>query len=222
MDISLEVDSVLKNYGERTILSDVYLCCRPGDIIALFGRNGTGKSTLLNIIFGTLKSDRSFLRINGKVIKKQAFRSGMVAYLPQHDFLLPHLTITETTNIYIPKEDVKNFLSDHFLFKLRKSKIEELSGGELRYFEIKLILHSPVSFVLLDEPFNGLSPITAEKVRTMIAESAKQRGIILTDHNFREVHKIANRIMLLDECYLKEVKNPDELIPYGYYQPNTK
>lgn len=222
MDISLEIDSILKNYGERTILSDVYLSCRPGDIIALFGRNGTGKSTLLNIIFGTLKSDRSFLRINGKVIKKQAFRSGMVAYLPQHDFLLPHLTITEATKLYIPKEEINTFLGDHILFKLRKSKIRELSGGELRYFETKLILNSPVSFILLDEPFNGLSPIAAESVRSLIAESARHRGIILTDHNFREVHKIANRIMLLDECYLKEVKNAEELIPYGYYQPNKK
>lgn len=64
MDTQLEVDSVIKMYGETTILADVYLSCVPGDIIGLFGRNGTGKSTLLRIIFGSLKGDRSCIRIN--------------------------------------------------------------------------------------------------------------------------------------------------------------
>ena len=68
MYTGLEIDSILKSFGERTILADVYLECCRGDIIALFGRNGTGKSTLLNIIFGTLKADRKFIRIDGKVI----------------------------------------------------------------------------------------------------------------------------------------------------------
>ena len=75
MDTQLEVDSVMKMYGETTILADVYLSCVPGDIIGLFGRNGTGKSTLLRIIFGSLKGDRSCIRINGKIQKKAAYRS---------------------------------------------------------------------------------------------------------------------------------------------------
>ncbi|MEY8486438.1 ATP-binding cassette domain-containing protein [Parabacteroides sp. ASD2025] len=215
----LEVDSVVKAFKEKTVLSDVYLCCRPGDIIALFGHNGSGKSTLLNIIFGTLKGDRSFIRINGKVIKGAAYRTGMVAYLPQHDFIPPNLTIAQAVELYIPKEQYKQFLGDRFLFKVRNNKIAHLSGGELRYLEIKLILYSKAAYLLLDEPFNGLSPVAAEEIRMHIAESARTRGIILTDHNFREVHKIVNRILLLDQCYLKEIKEKEELIPYGYYQP---
>ena len=215
----LEVDSVVKAFKEKTVLSDVYLCCRPGDIIALFGHNGSGKSTLLNIIFGTLKGDRSFIRINGKAIKGAAYRTGMVAYLPQHDFIPPHLTIAQAVELYIPKEQYKQFLGDRFLFKVRNNKIAHLSGGEQRYLEIKLILYSKAPYLLLDEPFNGLSPIAAEEIRMHIAESARTRGIILTDHNFREVHKIVNRILLLDQCYLKEIKEKEELIPYGYYRP---
>ena len=215
----LEVDSVVKAFKEKTVLSDVYLCCRPGDIIALFGHNGSGKSTLLNIIFGTLKGDRSFIRINGKVIKGAAYRTGMVAYLPQHDFIQPHLTIAKAVEHNIPKEKNKQFLGDRFLFKVRNNKIAHLSGGEQRYLEIKLILYSKAPYLLLDEPFNGLSPIAAEEIRMHIAESARTRGIILTDHNFREVHKIVNRILLLDQCYLKEIKEKEELIPYGYYRP---
>ncbi|MCD7850791.1 MAG: ATP-binding cassette domain-containing protein [Parabacteroides sp.] len=215
----LEVDSVVKSFKEKTVLSDVYLCCRPGDIIALFGHNGSGKSTLLNIIFGTLKGDRSFIRINGKVIKGAAFRAGLVAYLPQHDFIPSYLTVTQAVELYIPTEQQNQFLGDRFLFKVRHSRIAHLSGGELRYLEIKLILYSKAPYILLDEPFNGLSPVAAEEIRMHIAESARTKGIILTDHNFREVHKIVNRILLLDQCYLKEIKEKEELIPYGYYRP---
>lgn len=218
MPDSLEVDSVVKAFGENVILSDVYLSCSPGDIIGLFGRNGTGKSTLLKIIFGTMKGDRSFIRINGKVQRGAAFRSGMLAYLPQHDFLLPKLTLMKIAELYLPKERRKEFFGDKNLFKIRNSKAGELSGGELRYTEIKLILWCDTPFILLDEPFNGLSPIAAEAIREQINIAAQSKGIILTDHNFREVHKCVNRIMLLHDCYLKEVKDPEELIPYGYYE----
>lgn len=215
----LEVDSVLKSFGDRTILADVYLCCRPGDIIALFGRNGTGKSTLMNIIFGTLKGDRSFIRINGQVINGPAFRTRLISYLPQHNFLPPYLTVSEAARLYIPEDQYKSFLSDRLLSNIRNAKIRETSTGEQRYLEIKLILYSSVPYIMLDEPFNGLSPILAEEIRIHIARSAETRGILLSDHNFREVHKIVNRILLLDQCYLKEIKTKEELIPFGYYQP---
>lgn len=218
MPACLEVDSVMKQYGEHCILADVYLCCRPGDIIALFGRNGTGKSTLLNIIFGTLKGDRSFVRINGKVVQGPAFQSGLIAYLPQHNFLPSYLSIEDVVKLYLPDVDFNEFMGDRYLFKLGKSRIKELSGGEKRYLEIKLTLHHPAPYILLDEPFNGLSPVVSEEIRKYIAESAQTKGIILSDHNFREVHKIVNRLLLLDQCYLKEVKTKEELIPYGYYR----
>lgn len=214
----LEVDSVLKSFGDKTILADVYLCCRPGDIIGIFGRNGTGKSTLFNIIFGTLKGDRSFVRINGKVMTGAAYKSKQIAYLPQHNFLPEYLTVLQTVELYVPKEERNRFLGDRHLFKVRNSKVSHLSGGEIRYLEIKLILYCKAPYILLDEPFNGLSPIAAEEVRQHIAISSQTKGIILSDHNFREVHKIVNRILLLDDCYLKEVIEKEELIPYGYYR----
>jgi len=221
MDKLLEVDSVLKSFGERTILADIYLSCRVGDIIGLFGRNGSGKSTLLKIIFGTLKGDRSFIRIDGKVQKGPAFSSNKIAYLPQHNFLPSTMKIPKILDMYLPPDmDKKTFLADPLLFKIRKSHIRELSGGERRYLEIKLILYSTATYILLDEPFNALSPLAAQSVRQHISISAKTHGILLTDHNFREVHKTVNRIMLLDQCYLKSIQNPQELIPYGYYKPD--
>lgn len=218
MDSGLEVDSVLKSFGDLVVLSDVYLRCCRGDIIGLFGRNGTGKSTLLKIIFGTMKGDRSFVRIDGKVQKRAAYLSGQLAYLPQHAFLPPKIKIGDLLDLYLPSELHKPFLADPFLFKIRNGWSHELSGGEQRYLEIKLILYSPVPYVMLDEPFNGLSPVAAEAVRYHIRHCSHEKGILLTDHNFREVHRVVNRILFLDQCYLKEVVDPRELIPYGYYQ----
>lgn len=219
MCTGLEIDSVLKSFGERTILADVYLKCCLGDIIALFGRNGTGKSTLMNIVFGTLKGDRCFVRIDGKVINGPAYRSRQITYLPQHPSLPSHLKVSQIVDLCIAPEDRKYFLGDRILFRLRTSRICEISTGEQRYLEIKTALFSPAPYILLDEPFSGVSPVVAEQIRELMTESAKNHGIILADHNFREVHKIANRLTLLHDCYLKEVKNVEELIPYGYYQP---
>ncbi len=222
MEACLEVDSVLHAFGDRTILSDVYLCCRPGDIIGLFGRNGTGKSTLLKIIFGTLKGDRSFVRINGQILNTPSFLSGKIAYLPQHPFLPGRQHIRQMLDLYLGKEQVKTFLADPFLFKSRNLRVGEMSGGAQRYLEIKLALSSPVPYVLLDEPFNGLSPVAAEAVRNLITHNALTKGIILTDHNFREVHRVVNRILLLDECYLKPINDVRELIRYGYYEEKAQ
>lgn len=212
----LEVDSVLKQFSNHVILADIYLRCCPGDIIGLFGRNGTGKSTLLNIIFGTLDSDRSFIRINGKIQNFPAFRSGLIAYLPQHNYLPQRLSITEIVNLCIRKEDKDRFLEDEYLYHIKDSTVKELSGGEQRYLEIKLILFSPANYILLDEPFNGLSPISAESIRKHITTASRTKGVILTDHNFREVYKVINRIMLLDQCCLKEIQDKQELTSYGY------
>ena len=218
MDACLEIDSVVKNFPDKTVLSDIYLYCRPRDIIGLFGRNGEGKSTLLKIVFGTLKAERSFIRINGEVQTLPAYLSGLIAYLPQHNFLLLNKTVEQLTALYIPGEkDRKQFLGDKFIFKYRKEKAKNLSGGELRYLEIKLILYCSAPYILLDEPFNGLYPLAAEAIRGHITLASQTKGIILTDHNFREVHKVVNRIMLLDDCYLKEMPNAESLVIYGYY-----
>lgn len=216
MEKSLTVDSVLHSFGERTILTDVYLKCVPGDIIALFGWNGSGKSTLFNIIFGTLKGDRSFVRIDGKTLTGNAFRSGQLAYLPQNDFLPKDMMVRKVVKLYLPGDTT--FFDDMDFWLLEDSKIWELSGGEIRYLEIKLLLSHPAPYLLLDEPFNGLSPITAEKVRREILRCSEKKGIILTDHNFREVHKVANRFLLLEDGYIREIKEIEKLTPYGYFE----
>lgn len=159
--------------------------------------------------------ERSFIRINGKVQTHKAFLSGQIAYLPQHHFLPPELPIKEVIKLHI-NSNPENFLRDKHLSHIEDSKIKDLSGGELHYLEIKLLLLSSHMYIMLDEPFNGLSPICCESVRELIYNASSTKGIIFTDHNFREIHKIANRILLLDLGFLKEIKDSAELKPFGY------
>lgn len=148
--------------------------------------------------------------------KKQAFRSGLITYLPQHNFLPPNIRVKEAINLYIQQDEREQFLEDKNLAYITESRANELSGGELRYLEIKLILFCSAKYILLDEPFNGISPVCCESVRELIFKASQTKGIIMTDHNFREVHKIANRILLLDQGFLKEIKDKSELASYGY------
>ena len=212
----LELDSFTKAYGERTILTDIYLKCETGDIIALFGRNGAGKSTLLKILFGIEKGDSKFIRINGKRIGSQSESFREISYLSQ-DTLLPHyLKVSHVIRLTISKDRVDGFMDDPVIKLILNNLVSGLSGGELRYLEIKLLLHLTSKFVLLDEPFNGLSPLMIEQVIEMIKTHSARKGIILTDHDYRNVLKVSNRYTILNNGNLKSMDNKEDLVRFGY------
>ena len=117
MGLALEVDSVLHSFDDRTILSDVYLKCERGDVIGLFGRNGSGKSTLLKIIFGALKGERAFIRIDGKVVDRQAMRTGKIVYVPQFNYLPESMPVAKVVKLSIDKCD--SLSDDMFYMRTR-------------------------------------------------------------------------------------------------------
>lgn len=215
----LEVDSVIKSYDLRQILTDVYIKCVSGDIIGLLGRNGIGKSTMLKIIFGTLVADNKFIRINQQVIDKPYLEKDLINYLPQDGFLPANLTVKQVVGLYF--DDSTLILDDDILKKVVKTKISNLSGGEGRYLEIKMLLFSKSKFVLLDEPFNGVSPILIDSIKGLIKEQSISKGIILTDHDYRNVLDVANKYYLMFDGGLKEITNKSELIDWGYI-PESK
>ncbi len=211
----LEVDSVTKAFGYNQVLTDIYVKCRTGEIIGLLGRNGTGKSTLLKIIYGTQTADNRFIRINGKVYENP-YLSGLLAYLPQDSFLPKQLTIFKVIQLYLGTISITTFAKDEIIGPLLQSKVSSLSGGELRYLEIKLLLNLPAMFVLLDEPFNGIAPVVIEHLKEMIQEHAKTKGIILTDHDCRNVLDVADSHYLLYDGGIKHIENKDDLVSWGY------
>ncbi len=212
----LEVDSIRKSFGDKQVLTDIALACQTGDIIGLIGRNGTGKSTLLKIIFGTLFTDYKFIRINYEVLTQPFKSKSKIVYLPQDNFLPKNITVNKVVEIYSDDFDQKVFLEDEVLSKVTRTKIGNLSGGESRYLEVKLLLNLDSIFVLLDEPFNGISPLHIELVKNMILDNSVKKGIILTDHDYRNVLDVANKYYLLFDGGLKKVKTKQDLIDWGY------
>ena len=215
MQTELLIDSINKSYDNKKILSDIYLKVNVGDIIGLLGRNGCGKSTLLKIIFGTLDAESKFIRING-IICNNAYEKGLVKLLPQDDFLPKHLNVENIIKLYCNNGDIKKIKSNKVIEKIYKTKIRNISGGELRYLETLLIMNLDSDFVLLDEPFNGVSPIIVEEIKKIIVEKSKSKGIILTDHDYRNILSVSNKLYIMKNGGIKELKSSEDLIEYGY------
>lgn len=212
----LEIDSVQKNFGHQSIISDVYLKCETGDVIGILGRNGCGKSTLLKIIFGIVPADFKFIRIDGVVQLKPEALFQEISYLHQDSCIPKSLSVKKAVQLSIPKEQLHDFFADKFIQDIANTKIGHLSGGELRYLEIKLVLRNPSKFILLDEPYNGLSPLMAEKINQLILDNASQKGIIITDHNYQNVISVATQLTLMKEGKLHYLKDKMELVEKGY------
>ena len=213
---TLEIDSVQKRFDEKSVLTDVYLKCQTGDIIGLLGRNGSGKSTLLKIIFGIQNADQKFIRVNGAIKNKTSELLQDISYLHQDNFIPNNFSVKKAISLSIPKQTVNFFYEDDLIRSLKEKYVKELSGGELRYLEIKLVLSNSSKFVLLDEPYNGLSPVMAEKTNELIVENAKRKGIIITDHNYEKVIQVATKLILMKEGKVHHLKDKTELIEKGY------
>jgi ABC-type lipopolysaccharide export system ATPase subunit len=196
----LIIDSVNKSYNNKNILQDIYLKISTGDIVGLLGRNGSGKSTLLKIIFGTVEAENKFIKIDERVYNKMYKEKNIMAFLPQNDFLPKELKANEVLKIYFDKAEYENITNNKTIKKIIHTKVKNLSGGELRYLEINLLLNLESKYLLLDEPFNGVSPILIEEIKRMIIKNSSKKGIIVTDHDYRNVLSIANRIYILKKA----------------------
>jgi ABC-type multidrug transport system ATPase subunit len=212
----LHVDSVSKSFGTKQILSDVYLSCQKGEIVALLGRNGSGKSTLLKIIFGSLRADNKFVRVDNKMIKSLFDSRNIISYLPEHSFLPGHFKIETIINLICNKEHAEFIKANELFTKMLKKTINQLSTGERRILEVRLMVFSDSKITLLDEPFKGISPIYKEEIKHIIREQSKYKGFVVTDHDYRNILDVATKTILLYDGGTKIIKEKEELRYWGY------
>ena len=211
----LKIDSIQLSFGERKILKDVSIDCKQGEVIGLLGRNGSGKSSLLKIVFGTLMPSYKHVSINDAVIY-YGYHKNRVAYLPQHNYLPTGIKISRLAAVLIDEKYWHEF-SDMNIYRDHRHKCtEQLSGGELRQLEMLMILYSNADFILLDEPFTHITPIQADYFKSIIQHIAQVKGIIITDHQYNDVLDISDRVILLKDGCTKPINNIDELITYHY------
>ncbi|MBN1187678.1 MAG: ATP-binding cassette domain-containing protein [Bacteroidales bacterium] len=212
----LHVDSVMKSFNTRQVLTDIYLSCNIGEIIGLLGRNGTGKSTLLKIIFGSLQADRKFIKIGDQIINGLFDNRKYINYLPQDNFLPNHVKINTIIDIFCDRVNASRIRKHELVYPMLNKKSRQLSGGERRLLEILMFVYSNTSYTLIDEPFNGIAPVYTDEIKNLIKGQSVNKGFIITDHDYRNIMDIATRIILLYDGGTKEIKNEEELKYWGY------
>jgi ABC-type lipopolysaccharide export system ATPase subunit len=211
---TLEADSIQLAFNERRVLSDIYLKCETGKITGLLGRNGEGKSCLMKIIYGTLNIEKS-VRFDNIACYTPFKKPGLIRYLPQLNFIPKNFSLSRIFKDY--GLDYSFFERKFPEFSARqKVSAGNLSGGELRLVELYIILQSKTSFVLLDEPFTHLNPLQVEKAKELILEEKLNKGILLTDHMFRQITGIADSVYLLTNGKTHLVKNMEDIETLGY------
>lgn len=216
MSYTLKIDSVTKSYGDKRVLSDISLECKTGEIIGILGRNGSGKTTLFEIIYGIVEAENKFIKLDSKVLNTQKLVFSNISFLNQSSFIPKAFSVQKAVFLSIDNSKTEEFYNDASVIQIRHKQINQLSTGELRYLEIKIVLFNNSKFCLLDEPFSGLSPIVIDKVISMLVQNGPKKGIFITDHNYREIIKIASKLILLKNGKSIVIKDNAQLVEHNY------
>ena len=215
MSHTLSIDSVELSFGRRPILQGAHVGVKTGEVVGLLGRNGCGKTCLMNIIYGSLPCDYRTLKIDD-VYTVHAFRQpGLIRYAPQFAYIPGDLTLKK-----VFRQHRLGFGEFATLFpemeKCYGQKMKQLSGGERRIVEIYLPLCAPVKFALLDEPFSQVMPLHIGRLKELILREKKNKGILITDHMYRHILDISDRVYLLSNNTSNLVRKDEDLARMGY------
>lgn len=221
--MKLFTEGLQKMYGKRKVVDGVSIDVEEGEIVGLLGPNGAGKTTIFYMILGLIQQNSGRIFIGDKDITNLPMykRSTLgIGYLPQEPSVFGKLTVEENIMIALENLPIKNkkeilekLLDEFNLGELRKQKCYLLSGGEKRKVEIARLLTRKPHFLLLDEPFIGIDPITVEELHKLIFKlKEKGVGILLTDHNVYETLPIIDRAYIIYEGKIFKEGNARELI----------
>ncbi|MDR3049038.1 MAG: LPS export ABC transporter ATP-binding protein [Elusimicrobiota bacterium] len=208
----LQAKELYKKYKYRMVVNGISINVKEGEIVGLLGPNGAGKTTTFYMTVGLIKPHSGKIYLDGKEITNEPMykraKAG-IGYLPQESSIFRGLTvednlkaIAQTLEISKQSQDekVEKLLSDFGLAKLRSQLSRTLSGGEKRRLEIARALVNNPKFLLLDEPFVGIDPITVDDIQKVIKDlKSMGLGILITDHNVRETLEIIDRAYIIYE-----------------------
>jgi lipopolysaccharide export system ATP-binding protein len=206
----LNIRGISKSFGKRTVVKDVSLQLRRGEVAGLLGPNGAGKTTCFYMIVGLVKMGAGAIFLDGEDLTGmpmyQRARMG-IGYLPQEASIFRDMSVEQNVMAVAElhhrhngkaQRAVDELLDELHISHLRKASALALSGGERRRVEIARLLASEPSFLLLDEPFAGLDPLAVADIRDIIGHLKKRDlGILITDHNVRETLSIVDRASII-------------------------
>lgn len=221
----LQAQGLWKTYGKRPVVRDVAVNVQGGEVVGLLGPNGAGKTTTFSIIVGLIRPDKGEVRHNGEDISglpmhKRA-RKG-VTYLPQEPSVFRKLTVAEnvmaileTTGLPKSRREARlaELLDELSIGHLADNRADSLSGGERRRVEITRALVMSPAFMLLDEPFAGIDPLSVVDIQDIIRQLRERGiGILVTDHNVRETLTICDRAYIISDGSVFEEGTPEEIM----------
>ena len=222
--LKLQAVDLSKSYRGRKVVDDVELEIGQGEVVGLLGPNGAGKTTTFYILVGLARPDSGRVLLNEEEITDLPMdlraRSG-ISYLPQEPSVFRQLTSEENLLAVLEtlpltpeqqRDRLEELLAQMGLETVRTSKAYTLSGGERRRLEIARSLTLQPSFILLDEPFSGIDPLTVKDLQELIRDLAKSGiGVLITDHNVRETLSVTDRAYILKNGKIFRKGRPDEL-----------
>jgi lipopolysaccharide export system ATP-binding protein len=220
----LRGEGLCKSYGKRPVLRNVTVEVQGGEIVGLLGPNGAGKTTTFSIIVGIIKPDKGTVMYNDIDLTDmpmyQRARKG-VTYLPQEPSVFRKLTVAENILAILEtlplstaerQERLTHLLSELHISHLAAQRADSLSGGERRRLEITRALVMSPAFMLLDEPFAGIDPLSVVDIQDIMLQLRERGiGILVTDHNVRETLSICDRAYILSDGSVFEEGTPLEL-----------
>jgi len=221
----LTAKHLMKSYGRRQIVNDVSIHVESGEVVGLLGPNGAGKTTSFYMVVGLVEADDGKVKLGDEDITHFPMhkRATMgIGYLPQEASIFRKLTVNENIMSILEtrplskserEEHLADLLSEFQIEHIQDSQGIALSGGERRRVEIARALAAKPSFILLDEPFAGVDPISVLEIQKIITQlTDKNIGVLITDHNVRETLGICNRAYILSSGQVIAEGTPDQVL----------
>ena len=221
----LVVENLRKSYKTRTVVQDISLRLKSGEVVGLLGPNGAGKTTSFYMMVGLVALDEGRILLDGKDLSHMPIhmraRMGL-SYLPQEPSIFRKLSVAENILAVLQlqemtetemDEKLESLLEELHITHIRDNAAVSLSGGERRRVEIARCLASNPSFILLDEPFAGIDPIAVIDIQKIIRFlSARDIGVLITDHNVRETLGICDRAYIVNQGHVFASGIPSEIV----------
>jgi len=209
----LRAENLAKRYAGHLVVRDVTISINSGQVVGLLGPNGAGKTTCFYMIVGSIKGDAGKIYFDDQDISLKAIHERAnigLGYLPQEASVFRKLSVAENIMAILEtrhhlsmderQEKLESLLEEFHITHIRSNLGMSLSGGERRRVEIARALATEPSFILLDEPFAGVDPISVNDIKQIISQlSAKGIGVLITDHNVRETLDICEKAYIMNE-----------------------
>jgi len=223
---TLRVNNLIKTYKTRTVVNDVSFYVNSGEVVGLLGPNGAGKTTSFYMVVGLVKTDKGGIFLDETNITRLPMHARAkqgIGYLPQEASVFRKLTVADNIMAVLEarkelrpqqrREKLDALIDDLQIGHIRDNTGMSLSGGERRRVEIARALASQPAFILLDEPFAGVDPISVIEIQKIIRHLTDHNiGVLITDHNVRETLGICNRAYILSSGKIIAQGNPEEIL----------